>query len=143
MTGVLETHLQEHSGDPAPTGPRSTPVTPGIGRRPQRPSRHTRPGRPGSVPIGRTGAALLAAPVRTGVDHHHAGDLATVRDELRTKATRSWTPSRAQQRGADIGARLGKDGDTDQAVRYLQQSHDTGEATFGPQAGELLAQLSR
>ncbi|GAA3202148.1 hypothetical protein [Nonomuraea helvata] len=50
---------------------------------------------------------------------------------------------------ADLGERLSRrylerqDGDTDQAVRYLERARDTGDATFGPQADRLLGRLTR
>jgi hypothetical protein len=40
-----------------------------------------------------------------------------------------------------LGEMAGQDG-TDQAVRYLERERDTGDATFGPQAGELLGRLT-
>ncbi|NUS83269.1 MAG: tetratricopeptide repeat protein [Streptomyces sp.] len=41
-----------------------------------------------------------------------------------------------------LGEMAGQDGDTDQAVRYLERARDTGDATFGPQTGQLLGRLT-
>lgn len=41
-----------------------------------------------------------------------------------------------------LGEMASQDGDTDQAVRYLERARDIGDATFGPQASQLLCRLT-
>ncbi|WP_405796867.1 tetratricopeptide repeat protein [Streptomyces sp. NBC_01506] len=55
-------------------------------------------------------------------------------------STRS-NPDLVAEAAYRLGEMAGEDGDTDQAVRYLERAWETGDATFGPQAGELLGRL--
>ncbi|MGW3572340.1 tetratricopeptide repeat protein [Streptomyces sp. NPDC000941] len=55
-------------------------------------------------------------------------------------STRS-NPDLVAEAAYRLGEMASQDGDTDQAVRYLERARDTGDATFGPEAGLLLGRL--
>ncbi|MDT0304301.1 tetratricopeptide repeat protein [Streptomonospora wellingtoniae] len=72
--------------------------------------------------------------------YYRVGD----RDESREYYRRTLESSRSRRElVAEAAYRLGEmaseDGDTDQAVRYLERARDTGDAVFARQALQLLA----
>ncbi|MEU5030486.1 tetratricopeptide repeat protein [Streptomyces milbemycinicus] len=56
-------------------------------------------------------------------------------------STRS-NPDLVAEAAYQLGEMAGEDGDTDQAVQYLERARETGDATFGPQTSQLLGRLT-